>query len=164
MNFLIRAKCRLGIPRSAKDLLRAIQQANSLRRAGLTRGAFFLAAVCVILTSRLAPGFDSAPVLASLKGPSSVIRTNAKTGSFLGSISVNSAIAVGCDGTTIAVLSSSGSVNRYDAQTGSFQGTITVGGKAVGVQVTGGVIVVQMERSLNRYNAKTGSFLGSTSL
>jgi len=107
---------------------------------------------------------DSAAITASLKNPSTVTRSDAKTGSYQGSISVSNAIAVGCDGTTIAVLSANGNVTRYDARTGSYQGSISAGAKATSVQVTGGVIIVQKDRTLTRYNAKTGSYLGSTSL
>ncbi|MCX6972486.1 MAG: hypothetical protein NTV93_20375, partial [Verrucomicrobia bacterium] len=103
-------------------------------------------------------------ITASLKNPSTVTRSDAKTGSYQGSISVSNAIAVGCDGTTIAVLSANGNVTRYDARTGSYQGSISAGAKATSVQVTGGVIIVQKDRTLTRYDAKTGSYLGSSSL
>ena len=138
----------------------------------LLRQSLFPSAACVLalasclLFSGLASSFaeDSTGVVASLKSPSAVTRSNAKTGSFLGTISVSNAISVACDGTTIAVLSANGSVSRYDARTGAFQGSISAGAKSTSVQVTGGVIIVQKDRTLNRYNAKTGSFLGSTSL
>ena len=107
---------------------------------------------------------DTAAITASLKNPSTVIRSDAKTGSYQGSISVSNAIAVGCDGTTIAVLSANGNVTRYDARTGSYQGSISAGAKSTSVQVTGGVIIVQKDRTLTRYDAKTGSYLGSSSL
>ena len=107
---------------------------------------------------------DPTAITASLKNPSTVTRSDAKTGSYQGSISVSNAIAVGCDGTTIAVLSANGNVTRYDAHTGSYQGSISAGAKATSVQVTGGVIIVQKDRTLTRYDAKTGSYLGSSSL
>ena len=103
-------------------------------------------------------------IVAVLKSPSQVIRNDAQTGSFKGSISVSEAIAVGCDGEVIAVLLANGTVNRYNALTGSFQGSISVGPKATSIQVSGGVIVVTADRQAKRYNAKTGSFMGSSSL
>jgi len=103
-------------------------------------------------------------VTASLKNSSTVIRADATTGSRLGSISVDNAISVGCDGTTIAVLCANGNVRRYDARSGSYQGAISTGQKATGVQVSGGVIVVQCGQSLRRYDAKSGGYLGSSSL
>jgi hypothetical protein len=103
-------------------------------------------------------------VVASLKSPSIVTRADATTGRRLGSISVDNAISVGCDGTTIAVLCANGNVRRYDARSGSYQGAISMGQKATGVQVTGGIIVVQCDQSLRRYDAKSGSYLGATSL
>ena len=102
-------------------------------------------------------------ILATLKNPSTVERRDAANGSYKGSISVNNAIDVGCDGETIAVLLANGSVNRYNAQNGSYQGSISVSGKPSAVQVTSGVIAVTTERSVNRYNAKNGSYMGSSS-
>ena len=103
-------------------------------------------------------------VIVSLKNPSTVVRSNAKTGSFLGSIPVRNAISVGSDRTTIAVLSSNGSVSRYNAQTGAFIGTFSVGGKDNSIQVTSGTIIVQTDNTLNRYNAKSSSFIGSSGI
>jgi len=103
-------------------------------------------------------------IIAVLKSPNQVIRNDAKTGVFKGSISVNNAIAVGCDGETIAVLLSNGTVNRYNASTGVFCGSISVGQKATSVQVSGGVIAVTVDRQVKRYKAGTGVFIGSTSI
>lgn len=107
---------------------------------------------------------DPLSVVASLKNPATVVRTDATSGRFLGSISVNKAIDVGCDGNTIAVLSESRNIGRYDALTGSFRGSISVGQNVTDIQVIGGVIIVRKGRSLTRYNAKTGAFLGSSFL
>ena len=120
-----------------------------------------IALVFILHTSSFAA--DPTPITASLKNPSTVIRSDAKTGSYQGSISVSNAIAVGCDGTTIAVLSANGNVTRYDAHTGSYQGSISAGAKSTSVQVTGGVITVQKDRTLTRYDAKSGSYLGASS-
>ena len=122
----------------------------------------FLLSSFILHTSSFAA--SDAAITASLKNPSTVTRSDAKTGSYQGSISVSNAIAVGCDGTTIAVLSANGNVTRYDARTGSCQGSISAGAKSTSVQVTGGVIIVQKDRTLTRYDAKTGSYLGSSSL
>ena len=103
-------------------------------------------------------------IIAVLKSPNQVIRNDANTGVFKGSISVNNAIAVGCDGETIAVLLSNGTVNRYNASTGAFNGSISVGQKATSVQVSGGVIAVTIDRQVKRYKAGTGVFMGSTSI
>jgi hypothetical protein len=102
-------------------------------------------------------------IIAVLKSPSVVERRDSKTGAFKGSISVNNAIDVGCDGETIAVLLASGSVYRYAASNGSFKGSIAVSGKPSAVQVSGGVIVVTTGKSVNRYNASSGAFMGSSS-
>ena len=136
------------------------------RKMSVSGAARVLVLASGILISGLFSSFAADPgaVVASLKSPSTVTRSNGKTGSYLGSISVSNAISVGCDGTTIAVLSANGSVNRYDARTGSYQGSISAGAKTTSVQVTGGVIIVQKDRTLNRYDAKSGSYLGSTSL
>jgi len=121
--------------------------------------AAFLAVFLLCGSAAFADG-----IVASLKDPSTVTRTDATTGSYKGTISVSNAIAVGCDGTTIAVLSANGNVTRYDAKTGSYQGSISAGAKSTDVQVTGGVIIVQKDRTLTRYDAKSGSYLGSSSL
>ena len=123
---------------------------------------FLLFSSFILHTSSFAA--DASAITASLKNPSTSTRSYANTGSYQGSISVSNAIAVGCDGTTIAVLSVNGNVTRYDARTGSYQGSISAGAKATSVQVTGGAIIVQKDRTLTRYNAKTGSYLGSSSL
>ncbi|MEI8388209.1 MAG: PQQ-binding-like beta-propeller repeat protein, partial [Verrucomicrobiota bacterium] len=121
-----------------------------------------LCALCVLCGSK-AFAADPSGVTASLKNSSTVIRSDARTGSYQGSISVSNAISVGCDGTTIAVLSANGNVSRYDASTGSYQGSISAGAKSTSVQISGGVIIVQKDRTLTRYDAKTGSYLGSSS-
>ena len=103
-------------------------------------------------------------IIAVLKSSSIVERRDATSGAFKGSISVNNALDVGCDGETIAVLLANGSVYRYRADNGSFQGSIAISGKPSGVQVSGGVIAVTTANSVNRYKASTGSFMGSSSL
>lgn len=103
-------------------------------------------------------------IVAALKNSSTVTRYDASSGIYLGAFSVDNAIAVGCDGTTIAVLCNNGNVRQYDAQSGSYQGSISTGQVATGVQVSGGIITVQCGTSLRRYDAKTGSYLGSESL
>ena len=103
-------------------------------------------------------------IIAVLKSPSSVECRDAKSGSFKGSISVNNAIDVACDGETIAVLLANSSVYRYNADNRSFQGSISVSGKPKGVQVSGGVIAVTTDRNILRYNARNGAFMGSSSL
>jgi len=107
---------------------------------------------------------SAADVVAALKNPSTVIRSDAATGRYLGTISVSKAIAVGCDGETIAVLLANGNINRYDAQTGSYQGCIAVGAKATGVQVSNGVIIAQKDHTIIRYDGKTGRDLCISSL
>lgn len=51
-------------------------------------------------------------IIAVLKNYSTIERRDAKTGAFKGSISVQNAIDVGCDGETIAVLLTNGTVCR----------------------------------------------------
>jgi hypothetical protein len=100
-------------------------------------------------------------VLAVLKNPNTVNVTDAKTGTFKCSIQVNHAVAVGCDGTTVAVLLSNGSLNRYDGQNGGFLGASQTGPKATAVQVSGGIVAVTLDHKIQRYDAKSGRFLGS---
>ena len=109
-----------------------------------------------------APKAEAGGVIATLKSPSLVVRSDARNGTFLGSISVQQAIAVGCDGDFIAVLSSGGRVTRYDAARGSFLGIISADSKASQVQVSGGVIAVQVQGRTIRYDAATGRYLGSS--
>jgi len=109
-----------------------------------------IAATIILLMS-----FSSArasDVLAVLKNPNTVYVTDAKTGAFKCSVPVNHAVAVACDGTTVAVLLSNGSLNRYDSQTGP---------KATAVQVSGGVVAVTFDHKIQRYDAKSGRFLGA---
>ncbi|MFZ4775989.1 MAG: hypothetical protein ACOYM3_11525 [Terrimicrobiaceae bacterium] len=139
---------------------------RSWRAPRLFRAHFFLLiSLLTFQVSAFSPAFaaSDAAITASLKNSSTVIRSDAKTGSYQGSISVSNAIAVGCDGTTIAVLSANYNVTRYDARTGSYQGSKSAGAKATSVQVTGGVIIVQKDRTLTRYDAKTVTYLGSSS-
>jgi WD40 repeat protein len=118
----------------------------------------------ITATILLLMSFSSAhasDVLAVLKNPTTVYVTDAKTGTFKCSIPVSHAVAVGCDGTTVAVLLSNGSLNRYDGQTGRFLGASQTGPKATAVQVSGGVVAVTLDHKIQRYDAKSGRFLGS---
>jgi len=113
--------------------------------------------LCILLTG-LATSFaaDSDGVIATLKNPVSVIRSNAKTGSFLGSISVSDAISVGSDGITIAVLSGNGNVARYDARTGSFQGSISAGAKSTSQFPATGKTFLEIQSFIEDFSAKSG--------
>ena len=133
-----------------------------IRQKSFFKGFFFkLVPFFTLLSSTMPLHADG--IIAVLKNSSTVERRDAANGSYKGSISVNSALDVGCDGETIAVLLGNGTVQRYNAQNGSFQGSIAISGKPSAVQVSGGVIVVTTERSVNRYNARTGSYMGSSS-
>lgn len=103
-------------------------------------------------------------VTAVIKTPSLIYRIDAANGAYKGSIQVNNAISVGCDGKTIAVLLGNGSVNRYDAQNGAYRGSIQAGKDAESVQVSGGVIAVRTKSQLKRYKADSGSYIGTTQL
>lgn len=103
-------------------------------------------------------------ITAALKNPSTVYRLDATTGAYKGSISVNNAISVGCDGETIAVLLANGSVYRYDANSGSYKGSFQVSGDPQSVQVSGGVIAVGTANQIMRYKASNGSYLGSNQI
>jgi len=100
-------------------------------------------------------------MLAVLKNPNTVYVTEAKTGAFKRAIQVNHAVAVGCDGTTVAVLLANGTLNRYEGLIGRFLGASQIGPKATAVQVSGGVVAVTLDHKIQRYDAKTGRFLGS---
>jgi hypothetical protein len=103
-------------------------------------------------------------ITAVIKTPSLIYRIDAASGAYKGSIQVNNAISVGCDGKTIAVLLGSGSVSRYDAQNGAYRGSIQVGKDAQSVQVSDGVIAVRTNNQLKRYKADSGSYVGTTQL
>jgi len=103
-------------------------------------------------------------ITAVIKSPSTIYRLDATTGTFKGSIQVNNAVSVGCDGTTIAVLLANDFVNRYNAETGAFQGSFQVGDNPQSVQVSGGVIAVRTAKHMKRYKATTGAFLGSNQI
>lgn len=103
-------------------------------------------------------------VTAVLKGPTQIYRLDATTGAYKGTIAVNNAIGVGCDGEYIAALLANGSVKRYDAKSGTYLGTIQVAGDPQSVQVTGGIIIVRTEKQLQRYKASNGTFLGLTKI
>jgi hypothetical protein len=103
-------------------------------------------------------------VTAVIKSPSLVYRLDAVTGAYKGSIQVNNATSVGCDGKTIAVLLKNGFVNRYSAESGAYQGSFQVGDNPESVQVSGGVIAVRTAKQLKRYKASNGSFLGSSQI
>lgn len=103
-------------------------------------------------------------ITAVMKSPSMIYRLDATTGAYKGSIQVNNAVSVGCDGETIAVLLASNFVNRYDAETGAFQGAFQVSDNPQSVQVSGGVIAVRTANYIKRYDATSGSFLGSNQI
>lgn len=103
-------------------------------------------------------------VTAVIKSHSLVYRLDAVTGAYKGSIQVDRALGVGCDGTTIAVLLGNGFVNRYDAQSGAYRGSFQVGDGPQSVQVSGGVIAVRTAHQLKRYKASNGAFLGSSQI
>jgi hypothetical protein len=104
-------------------------------------------------------------VAATLVNSHTVRRTDAQTGRFLGSITVNNALAVACDGETIAVLRDGNLISRYDAPSGRFLGSTQAGAPdATNIQMSSGVIIVQTGNLLKRYDARTGRFLGSTSI
>ena len=98
----------------------------------------FSSAVVFFLFAGTACAF-AGDVTAVIKTPSLIYRIDAASGAYKGSIQVNNAISVGCDGKTIAVLLGNGSVNRYDAQNGAYRGSIQGGKDAESVQVSGGV-------------------------
>jgi hypothetical protein len=133
-----------------------------IRQKAFYKGLFFRFLPLLTLLSSTMP-LHADGIIAVLKNSSTIERRDAANGSYKGSISVNNALDVGCDGETIAVLLGNGTVQRYNAQNGSFQGSISISGKPSAVQVSGGVIVVTTERSVNRYNARTGSYMGSSS-
>jgi hypothetical protein len=94
-------------------------------------------------------------ILAVLKNPNTVERRDAQSGAFKGSVSVNKAIGVGCDGETIAILLAGGTIARYDAKNGAFRGSISLSGKPSAVLGSGGIIAATTERGMNRYNASS---------
>ena len=107
------------------------------------------------------PALFADGIIAVLKDQNTVYRSDAQTGAFKGSIQVNKAGSLGCDGQTIAVLQKGGFINRYSADSGNFLGQIQVGPNASNLQVASGVIVVTTGNSITRYNARTGAFLGT---
>ena len=143
---------------SRADIVETVRMAATTTAGNFVKKSAFAA---LLLTAMPLHADD---IIAVLKNSSTVERRDAANGSFKGSISVNNAIDVDCDGDTIAVLLANGSVYRYSADNGSFQGSIAISGKPSGVQVSGGVIAVTTANSVNRYKASSGAFMGSSSL
>jgi len=133
-----------------------------IRQKAFYKGLFFRFVPLFTLLSSTMP-LHADGIIAILKNSSTIERRGAANGSYKGSISVNNALDVGCDGETIAVLLGNGTVQRYNAQTGAYQGSISIGGSLKAVQVSGGVIAVTTQNSVNLYNAKTGAYMGSSS-
>lgn len=144
---------------SPKSWLEYHPSFSSIQRQRSAASWKVLIVLVLMLLSALPAAADG--VLAWLDGRT-VVRRDADTGAKLSSIMVGNALAVGCDGKTIAVLKDGGLLVRYNARSGSRLGSTMVGSDARNVQVSSGVILVMSDGWVKRYKADTGAMIGSS--